>query len=228
MLLIANWKLNKTEAEARAWLADFSKEFSGLKNSQASDDTQIVLAPSTLFMMDIHTEIKRLNLNLKLAAQDLSKFTNGAHTGEVSAAQLQPYIDYAIVGHSERRSNGETHLDVVEKAKRCLECNIKPIVCFSTKEDIGIFESFIEPGMLDKIQFAYEPISSIGTGNPATIENIHRIKRETNLDSFIYGGSVDERTVKPFLNLDYLDGFLVGSASLTSEKFLGIYKTLCA
>ena len=81
---------------------------------------------------------------------------------------------------------------------------------------------------MDKIQFAYEPVSSIGTGNPATVESIHKIKRETNLKSFVYGGSIDDRTVKSFLNLDYLDGFLVGSASLTTEKFLGIYKVLCA
>ena len=222
MLLIANWKLNKNDKEAQEWLNNFAKE------NISSNSVEVILAPSTLFIMDLFSNIKKLNLNLKLAAQDVSKFLVGAHTGEVAASQLQPFISYTILGHSERKANGETILDSVEKAKRCLEVNIKPIICFSTKEEIAIIESLIDISTLDKIQFAYEPVSSIGTGNPATVESIHKIKRETNLKSFVYGGSIDDRTVKSFLNLDYLDGFLVGSASLTTEKFLGIYKVLCA
>ena len=226
MLLIANWKLNKNDKEAQEWLNGFATESSSIASPTSS--VEVILAPSTLFIMDIFNTIKKLSINIKLAAQDVSKFTPGAHTGEVSANQLQPFINYAILGHSERKANGETILDSVEKAKRCLEVNITPILCFSTKEEISIIESLLDSTTFAKIQFAYEPIASIGTGNPASVESIHKIKRETNLNSFIYGGSVDERTVKSFLNLDYLDGFLVGSASLTTEKFLGIQKTLCA
>jgi triosephosphate isomerase len=40
----------------------------------------------------------------------------------------------------------------------------------------------------------------------------------------IYGGSVNTKNVDDFLNLDILDGFLVGSASISMFDFLPIIR----
>ncbi|MFH1183079.1 MAG: triose-phosphate isomerase [Candidatus Moraniibacteriota bacterium] len=42
----------------------------------------------------------------------------------------------------------------------------------------------------------------------------------------IYGGSVNTKNVDNFLNLDILDGFLVGAASISMFDFLPIIRNV--
>lgn len=56
--------------------------------------------------------------------------SNGAHTGEVSAAMLKDQgVKYAIVGHSERRQKGESDEIVAAKAKAAVEQGLTVIAC---------------------------------------------------------------------------------------------------
>ncbi|KAG0438870.1 Triosephosphate isomerase [Dictyocoela muelleri] len=76
------------------------------------------------------------------------------------------------------------------------------------------------------INIAYEPVWSIGTG---IIPNISEIKEvidfiRTIFDSKIkirvlYGGSVNSNNCDELMDIDGLDGFLVGASSLTDDFF---------
>ena len=79
---------------------------------------------------------------------------------------------------------------------------------------------------------AYEPVWAIGSGQTVKAEEAEKIaklirnnlKNITNL-MVIYGGSVDDLTVQPFIQKS-IDGFLVGGASLEADKFLKIIQVI--
>ena len=75
---------------------------------------------------------------------------------------------------------------------------------------------------IDFIIFAYEPIYAIGTG---TLPRIDKIKEVISFTSkylqdkynkkptIVYGGSVDSSNIKEILNIDNVDGVLIGNRS---------------
>src|SRR5690606_4138769 len=69
--------------------------------------------------------------DIYVGAQNVSSFTNGAYTGEISAAMLKSInINYTIIGHSERRQYfGEKEENFSKKIKLCLQEHITPIYC---------------------------------------------------------------------------------------------------
>ena len=155
-----------------------------------------------------------------MGAQDISRFEQGAYTGEVAASQLGAICQYAIIGHSERRQNfKETDQDLQSKVKNAKNANIEPIFCVqdeNTKIPNGV-----------KI-VAYEPVFAIGTGNPDTPENAKSMSGKLkSLSEYvvIYGGSVTSANVKSFLEKDVLDGVLVGGASLDASEFIKILES---
>ncbi|MEK7202826.1 MAG: triose-phosphate isomerase [Patescibacteria group bacterium] len=95
-----------------------------------------------------------------------------------------------------------------------------------------------------QIIVAYEPIWAISSGKgtgvvikPAEAEYAHKIIKLTLNDMFgmdvvnknfriIYGGSIDSKNVKGFVNLENIDGLLVGGASLDADEFKKIAESL--
>jgi len=86
-----------------------------------------------------------------------------------------------------------------------------------------------------KLVIAYEPIWAIGTGKTATPEQANEmcaLIRETicelydedTCDQVIiqYGGSVKPENATEIMNMEEIDGALVGGASLIPEKFMDI------
>ncbi|MBI5306694.1 triose-phosphate isomerase [Candidatus Wolfebacteria bacterium] len=81
---------------------------------------------------------------------------------------------------------------------------------------------------------AYEPIWAIGTGDSDSpkdaVEIIKLIKKALNSKFYIlnprvlYGGSVDDKNIKNFLQYDKIDGFLIGGASLKIKEIKNIIK----
>ena len=73
---------------------------------------------------------------------------------------------------------------------------------------------------------AYEPIWAIGSGIIPTLIEIneiqlfikHEIKKHEDY-KILYGGSVKSSNSKEILNLDNVDGLLVGGASLNPKEF---------
>jgi triosephosphate isomerase (TIM) len=217
MIYIANWKQNKSQIEVDDWLRDFLAYKDSVKFSESD---QVVICPPALYLKQIHDFIKGNQLNLAVGAQDVSVSLEGSHTGELGVFQIADYADYCIVGHSERRSMGETPEQINQKIDNLLEYNLNPIVCFSSVDE---FNAIRLPDVNeDNILYAFEPISAIGTGNPADPKLIEEIFAKTGLQSLIYGGSVNPINISQYKSIAGIEGFLVGNASLSCRSFLDL------
>lgn len=215
LLIIANLKSYKTENEAKEWLEKFVK----IKESgQNLDNKEIVICPSfqLLFMFKRYATEK--DLPVKIGAQNVSPFDEGAYTGEVNAIQIKDFADFVLIGHSERRNNfGETDVMLSKKTELSLKYGLTPVFLVQGKDNII-------PQGIEII--AYEPVSAIGSGNPDTPENANQtassIKSKNNTYKILYGGSVTPENVNSFTSMASINGVLIGGASLDPEEFIKI------
>jgi triosephosphate isomerase len=249
-IIIGNWKLNLDHLEAIQLLQKINYSLP----ESIEDNIEIVLSPSFTSIRSLQTVISSDKLKIKLSSQDVSQYSSGAYTGEISAAQLKKLdIEYAIVGHSERRTLfNEVDSVINDKVNRLIDSDIVPIFCFGESIDerkSGTYLNFIENQINDglkglrkdkvnKLVVAYEPIWAIGTGEVASLENIVEVldyvkniikkKQFFNEDNikFIYGGSVSPDNAEDILNSKIVDGALVGGASLDASRFLDIIKAV--
>lgn len=215
-LVIANWKSHKTTKEARDFLENFKEKLNSINFS----NKEVVLAPSFVSLMLCREFIDNNSLPLKLCAQNVSSYPEGAYTGEVSAKQIKEFADYVIVGHSERkRYLNENENDVDSKIKEAKDQGLIVIQCIQD-ENSQIHD--------DADIVAYEPPNAISTfGNtPETPEEIKKvfdsIKDRLNGRKLLYGGSVDKSNIKSYEEIEFCGGFLIGSASLTSQSFIDL------
>jgi triosephosphate isomerase len=230
-IIAANWKLNGSLDFINRYFNDFHS-----KTSFYSNVCGIICPPS------IYLNNFSINHPLFLGAQDCSKFNSGAYTGEISALMLkESNCQFCIVGHSERRQIfNQTDEDIKLKAENLINQSINPIICIgetfeekkrgSTKDVLKkqIFNSLPENASIQSIIIAYEPIWAIGSGlmpTLAEIDSIHSfIKNIKNLEKFkiLYGGSVKSNNAKNIMDLENVDGVLVGGASLDPSEFIKI------
>lgn len=213
-IVVANWKQNKNLKEVKLWL----KEFERLVSDERIE-VDVVIAPSHPYVSVVSSFCGRFDF-LYTSAQDVSVYTDGAHTGEVGAMQVIDYCGYCIVGHSERNEEKDI---VYQKAVNCFENGIKPIICFVDYENIG---SFYAPEAI-LVWEDPENISREGVFNPKDSSEIKGalvyMRRKAPGDTTIlYGGSVNKGNTKDFAKIDDLDGVLVGSASLDPKHFYEI------
>lgn len=134
---------------------------------------------------------------IQLGAQNVAATTNGAFTGEVSAAMLSDLqCQYVIVGHSERRSLFDESDEVVaNKIKLLISARIQPIICVGetlAEREAGNVEVVIGRQVNSALEavrqalagnvtgspcfvMAYEPVWAIGTGKTATPEQAQEV-----------------------------------------------------
>lgn len=215
VLIVANLKSYKNEIEAKNWLESFKKiKELNLDLSQK----EIIICPSFTQLFSFSSYFSSNNINVKLGAQNVSPYDEGAFTGEVNAKQVKDFATYVLIGHSERRKNfNETEGMLAKKVEMALSYNLIPIFLVQGKDNV------IPEGV--KI-VAYEPVFAIGTGNPDTPESADTvataIKTNRNDLQVLYGGSVKSTNVRSFTEKPNIDGVLVGGASLDAEEFIEI------
>lgn len=212
--IIANWKSNKTIAEAIEWIEKVGP------NIPKKDNLKVVVCPTFSALSEVKKAIVVGNFPLLVGAQDISPFTTGAYTGEEPASLLKDLISLTIIGHSERRKIfGEDDEMVAKKVKQALDSNIIPLVCVQG-------EQTPIPQGCDMV--AYEPVWAIGSGNPDTPQNAGEVagKLKNNASpaslEVLYGGSVTCGNVKSFIDQENISGVLVGKASLDALEFIKI------
>ena len=179
--------------------------------------------------------------NIKIGAENIHWAPSGAFTGEISAEMLKEYgVEYAIIGHSERRQYfGETDETVNKRLHAALNAGITPIVCVGetlSEREAGITNEVLDRQLsvglagvedIKKIVIAYEPVWAIGTGKTATDEQaqetIAHIRKKIgelfcpNCAQKViiqYGGSMNAANCKGLMAQPDIDGGLIGGASL--------------
>ena len=123
-IIAGNWKMNKTQAEARVLVEDILQEIGRF------DDAEIVLCPPFTALAAVSELLSPVS-NIRLGAQNLHEAASGAYTGEISAGMLRElYVRYVIIGHSERRQYfHEDNATINRKTKAALAAELRPIVC---------------------------------------------------------------------------------------------------
>ena len=245
-IVSGNWKSNKSITEARNWLAEMGEAMDKLPQN-----VRVMVAPPAPYLAVL---VKEKHSRLLIASQQVSASGEGAFTGEFTADMLVSCgVDYALIGHSERRSNfGETDEIVSNKVQRCLEAGLGVVLCCGenlNERDAGIQEDVIKKqlesalndvkeGSMKSVVIAYEPIWAIGTGRTASADQaaeMHtyirywlslRFDEQTAKNtSILYGGSCKPSNAEELFAREDVDGGLIGGASLNSVDFQAIIRS---
>jgi triosephosphate isomerase len=238
-LIAGNWKMNKTNAEAAAFLDEF------LPDAGGRPDVEVAICPP---YTALRTVVERTAGTLVIVgAQNMHEQDAGAFTGEVSAPMLREVgVEAVVLGHSERRQLfGETDAALQRKVPAALAADLLPILCVGETEDerdageterklrhqIQADLADVDDQHLGRMTIAYEPIWAIGTGNTATPEQAQeaiafvrallsdRSPGAAAAVRILYGGSVNAGNAAELLSRPDIDGALVGGASLDPGEF---------
>lgn len=235
-LVAGNWKMNGTEASASVLLGSLRGAAAGLACGL------LVCPPTTLVALSARL---LAGSAIAIGGQDCHQEAAGAHTGDISAAQLADAgASYVILGHSERRADhAETDADVRAKAVAAATAGLVAIVCVGetrAQREAGRAETMVNGQLAASLPdgfagiIAYEPIWAIGTGltpTEAEVGAMHGFIRARLGERFgnrgqtmpiLYGGSVKPSNAGTLLGLPHVGGALVGGASLVAEDFLAI------
>ena len=245
-LIIGNWKMFPSNIKlARDTFAKIKKEAETLRN------VQTVICPPFIYVGDL----KKLATGhrLSLGAQNVWYENEGAYTGEVSPSQIASLgISYVIIGHSERRALGETDDLINKKIIAAIKSGLIVILCVGEEKrdqdgnyleyiamQIKIALKGVHKKDLKKIVIAYEPIWAIGKNalRAASVDDALEVsilikktlanlyKKEWEVVSILYGGSINGKNVNELLLKSKIDGLLVGRASLDPKMFGEILKS---
>lgn len=241
--VIANWKMYVQSPEA-------AKKFvMGLKRKTALlKGVDAWVAPNYALLPLLSPLVKKGSL--KVGAQAVSAYPEGAHTGEVSSAMLKlAGASFVIVGHSERRALGDSNEVVHEQLVRVAETGLAPVLCIGESERTpeGAHFTVLEEqlcsalkgaqSLAGKLLVAYEPVWAIGKTaaeamQPDELEETVIFIRKTLADvlgraeglkvPILYGGSVEPENAAGLIADGGVNGFLVGHASASLDSFVSI------
>jgi triosephosphate isomerase len=238
--IAANWKMNKTVAEAAQFVDTL------LPRIAATQCDVVICPPFTALTAVVE---RRYGTAVKVAAQNMHEEEAGAFTGEISASMLVELdVEAVVLGHSERRQLfGETDEALARKVPAALAAELEPILCVGETEqarDGGETEVVLERQLqadlaavsnddLAGVVIAYEPIWAIGTGRTASAEQaqqacafIRDVLRGRGAPAeeirILYGGSVKPGNAAELMSQPDVDGALVGGAALDPEDFAAI------
>lgn len=247
-ILIANWKNHPGSLdEAKVFLRRLSKD------SRIYKRLSLFVAPPVTYFESVSQRIRNFG---QLASQNISSLPLGNYTGQVTQDILKSFgVRLAIIGHSERRSFGETSEHISRKVKTALRSGITPLVCIgelNRDQDGEHFEFLREQLKVSlsglnrkadalKLMLAYEPAWAIGKHAKDSLsaadlsQSVIFIKKVLT-DIFgraaaeripiLYGGSVESANAHLLFRETGVKGFLVGHASLDAKSFKLIAEAL--
>lgn len=244
-IIIANFKMNKTEKETKEYLINFLAKYEDYKANLI-----LALPFTSLPVAKFLTEGREISI----AAQNICEDEKGC-TGEISGQMLTDVgACYVIIGHSERRLKFREDSKIInKKIKNGLKNGLSIILCVgesladkNTMKTLITLKNQIEEALkglyeneLDNVIIAYEPVWAIGSGKTPSSKDVEMaIKsiRKVVTEDFsakagrqiriVYGGSITPKNINKFSDIEGLNGVLVGSASLDVNIFMQIINSL--
>ena len=210
-LLVVNLKMYMDFHET----LKFVKELDDLKNPK------VVICPSNIYIPYF------LNKGYKVGIQNIFYEDVGAYTGEVSSFLAKSMgLEYAIVGHSERRKLfNETNEIINKKIKSCLKNNLIPILCigdnFLKNELLKQIDECLKGINRSDVIVAFEPLEVKELDLKILDETISFIK-EQGINKVLYGGNVNINNINDIVKL--CDGLLVSRSAVVPEKLKDLIK----
>lgn len=239
-IMAGNWKMFKTYDEALKFIYEVNEKL------PSRNDVETIIFPPAMLLVSL---VKRQGMNLEIGAQNMHYADFGAYTGEISPNMLKAIgVNHVLIGHNERRRYyGETDDDVNKKAISAIEHSLIPVICFGESDEQFIHHDTdnilrrqvcaalknLPKEAVANIILAYEPIWAVGTGKTATPEIanekcslirkcVEELYGSANAECvrILYGGSVTPDNIEALVDMEHIDGALVGGASLDSSKFI--------
>ena len=237
---IANWKMYGTTSSLNSL-----NKLINLSKLKKYNKAKIIYFPPFTLIKDFIKKFSKTKISV--GGQNCHEIEDyGSFTGSISPKMLKDLgCKFVILGHSENRNSGESDYDINKKIHSALNKNLKIIFCIGEtltekrkKLTHSILKKQINRGLkgvknFQNILIAYEPVWSIGTGViPKDQElkiNVRKIiklisKRTKIKLPILYGGSVNSKNISSLKNIIGISGFLVGSASQSTKKFIDIIK----
>lgn len=248
-IIIANWKMRLSLDGTLKLAKKMEANFAGFTGNE------VVVCPNFISMLKVKESLKSSPIKLgsqDVFWKQEGSYTGEISPNMLNEAGCE----YVIIGHSERREYLLENYEMIHlELKAVLNTkDLVPIVCIGESgndrktdhRDFVLVDQLQQAlGGIDvignqQIIIAYEPIWAIGSGTaiePEEAEYAHKIIKLTINNIFgmqvsdknfriIYGGSIDSKNVKKFVNLENLDGLLVGGASLDADEFYKVAKAL--
>jgi len=245
-VIAANWKLNHTPSDARAFLQRF------LAQAPKLHERTLIFFPSAITLTTVVDGLKD-RPEVWVGVQNVHSEAQGAFTGENSVLMARDVgARVVLVGHSERRHVfGETDAMTTKKMALIAQARLTPMLCVGEtleEREAGrtaeVVERQLTAGLaqlddaqIGSIMLAYEPVWAIGTGRTATPEDaseIHGVLRQALVSRvgekaaagipILYGGSVNRGNASQLLAAADVDGLLVGGASLDADSWASIVR----
>ena len=241
MYFVANWKMHGNINDIES-----SKSVLKLINTKIYKNIKIIYCPPYTLLETFHKKTKFSKISI--GAQNCHPNSDfGPFTGSINSKLIKSTgAKYVIIGHSENRFQGDTDLQINKKINSALKENLKVIFCIGEtllekKKNLTykILKKQIMKGLrniknLKNIIIAYEPVWSIGTGlTPNKFELVKNIKiikkilynsKKIKNVKILYGGSVNPNNAKKLAEINELNGFIIGGASLKPKNFIDIIK----
>ena len=239
--ILANFKTNMNSNK----LNNYFQSMSELFNQKPNLFIKTYFFTNSLYTLFLNNKFSKFNFG----NQSFSSFSNGSFTSSVSIQQLKDEnVETLILGHSEEyKYFGTSESLTNEKVIAAIDNNFKVFLCFGNEEAIQNVNQLVDylvttlkqllhnvdSTKYNRIVLAYEPIYAIGTGKTMDItflnESLKELKSKLmNVFGYnfeiVYGGSVDLKNSKEILDQPYVDGILIGKASLNVEDMKEIIK----
>lgn len=241
--VIGNWKMNVDLASCEQLITQIAS-----KTNLFSNKIKMGLAIPYPYLSLAKHLLNDLDNRVYIGAQDISAYSKGAYTGEVSSAMVAEMgAQFVLIGHSERRQyHRETDEIILNKLNQALEINLVPVLCIGenlqerqlastekvVSQQLQILSALPE-NKLKKVIIAYEPVWAIGSGlaaSPEQAQAVHKFIRgilnsynqQLSNIAILYGGSVKAENASLLFSQEDIDGGLIGAASLNAASFLGI------
>lgn len=236
--VLSNWKMYVDHGRAAQLFAAVQGR---LRERFPSGPTgvSVVLCPPFVSLVPLRAAMDAALV--RLGAQDCHWEREGPFTGEISATMLRDFVDYVLVGHSERRAAGDTDEQIAKKVAAVVAAGLTPILFVGEDEpterafertDRRLTDGLVDVDpSSDQVLVVYEPTWAIGADEAAAADHVRAVveqlkRRLEELGAsdprVIYGGTVTADNVDRFAALDVLDGVGATRAGLDPETFLRI------